>query len=58
MRSLSTKYGEQLLDTAAKTELNALKTVSKKIVHKAAEATVEFIRSKIGDKNFETETCA
>ena len=32
---------KQLLDTAAKTGLDALKTASKKVVHKAAEARKE-----------------
>ena len=32
------------------TELAALKTASKKVVHKAAEATGEFLRNKIADK--------
>ena len=41
-RSLSNNYGKQLLDTAAKTGLDGLKTTSKKIVHKATEATGEF----------------
>ena len=49
-RNLSNKYGKQLLDTATKTGLDALKTASKKLVHKAAEATGEFIGNKIADK--------
>ena len=32
------------------TELAALKTASKKVVHKAAEATGEFLRNKIAEK--------
>ena len=48
--NLSNKYGKQLLDTATKTGLDALKTASKKLVHKAAEATGEFIGNKIADK--------
>ena len=32
------------------TGLAALKTASKKVVHKAAEATGEFLRNKIADK--------
>ena len=32
------------------TELAALKTASKKVVHKAAEAMGEFLRNKIADK--------
>ena len=41
---------KQLLDTAAKTGLDALKTASKNVVHKAAEATGDFIGNKIADK--------
>ena len=33
---------EKVLDTATKTGLDTLKTASKKVVHKAAEATFEF----------------
>ena len=43
--SFERKYSKQLLDTG----LDALKTASKKVVHKAAEATDEFIRNKIED---------
>ena len=35
---------------------DALKTASKKVVHKAAEATDE-LADKVPDKNFETNTC-
>ena len=38
-RNLSNRYEKQLLDTAAKTGLHALKLASKKVVHKAVEAT-------------------
>ena len=38
-RNLSNKYGKQLLDAAAKTGLDTLKTASEKVIHKAAEAT-------------------
>ena len=34
---------KNLLDTAAKTGLDALKTATKRVVHKAAKATGEFI---------------
>ena len=49
-RNLSNKHGKQLFDTATKTGLHVLKTVSKKVVHKAAERTVEFIGNKMADK--------
>ena len=38
------------MDTATKTELHGQKTVSKKVVHKVAEATGECIGNKIADK--------
>ena len=50
MKNLSKKHGKQLLDIATKIGLDALKTASKKVVHKAAEATYEFIGNKITDK--------
>ena len=49
-RNLSNKYGKQLLDTATKTGLDALKVAFEKEVHKVAEATGEFIGNKIADK--------
>ena len=45
-RNVSNKYGKELLDTG----IDALKTVSKGVVHKAAETTGEFIENKIADK--------
>ena len=42
-RNLYNKYGKQLLD-------NALKTATEKVVHKAPEATGEFIGNKVADK--------
>ena len=38
-RNLSNKYGKNLLNTATKTGLDALKTTTKKVAHEAAEAT-------------------
>ena len=49
-RNLSDKYVKQSLGTATKTGLDGLQTASKKVVHKAAEATGEIIESKIPDK--------
>ena len=49
-KDLSKTYGKQLLDTATKTWLNALKIGSKKVVHKAVVATSDFIRNKITEK--------
>ena len=50
VRNLSNKYGKKSFDTATKTGLDALKTASKKVVHKAVKATGEFIGNKIADK--------
>ena len=44
--NFSNKYRKQLLDTG----LDTLKTASKKVPRKAAEATGEFIGNKIADK--------
>ena len=40
--NLSNNYGKQLLDTAMKTRIDALKTAPKKVVNKAAEAKLTF----------------
>ena len=42
------------MDAITKAGLDDLKTPSKKVVNKVAEATGEFIRNKVADK---TETC-
>ena len=52
-RNLSNKHGKQLLDTATKIGLDVLKTVSKKVIYKAAEGTGEFIRNN----HCEAKTC-
>ena len=49
-RNLSGKCKKKLLDTAAKTGADALKSASKKLVHKTAEATGKFIKNKFADK--------
>ena len=49
-RYQSDKYGTELLDTATKTGLYALKSASKKRVDRVAEATGAFIGNKIVDK--------
>ena len=38
------------MNAATKTGLDALKTATKKLVHKAGEATGEFLQNKIADK--------
>ena len=52
-RTFFNKYRKHILDT----RLDALKTTSKKLVHKAVEATSEFIGNKTADKFCETKTC-
>ena len=49
-RNLCNKCGKQLFGAATKAGLDALKTATKKVVHKIADATVEFIGNKIADK--------
>ena len=41
---------EKILNSASKIRLDALKTASKKLVHKTAESTGEFLRKKIAGK--------
>ena len=55
MGSLSNIHRKQLLDTTTKTGLDALKTATKEIVHKAIEATGEFMGNKIVDKIVKTK---
>ena len=47
MRNLSNNYGKKLLNTTTKTGRDAVKAVSKKVVHKAAEATGKFKGMKL-----------
>ena len=49
-RKLGGKYGKRLIDTATKTEIDAAKTASKRVVQKTAEATGDLIGNKIADK--------
>ena len=49
-RKFGDKYGKKLMDTATKTGIDALKTISKRIVQKTAEATGDLIGNKIADK--------
>ena len=43
-------FSKQLLFTATKTGLDSLRTVSRQVVHKAAESTGESTGNKITDK--------
>ena len=49
-RNLSNKYGKQLLDTAAKTETDALKLLPKKLFINHLKQQVNLERNKIADK--------
>ena len=48
-RSITNKYGKQLLDITTKAGLDALTTASRKVAHKAAVATGDFLGTKIAD---------
>ena len=41
---------KKLMDTATKTRIDAVKTASKRVVQKTAEATGDLIGNKIADK--------
>ena len=47
---LSNKYDQKLLDSAKKPTTDAIKTASKKVIQKTAEATGDLIGNKIADK--------
>ena len=47
---LSNKYGQKLLDNAKKSTTDAIKTASKRVIQKTAEATGDLIGNKIADK--------
>ena len=49
-KSLSNKYGQKLLDSAKKSETDAIKTASKRAVQKTAEVTGDLIGNKIANK--------
>ena len=49
-KSLSNKYGQRRLDSAKKSTTDALKTASKRVIQKTAEATGDLIGNKIADK--------
>ena len=44
------KYGKKLIDTAAKSGMDAAKPASKRVVQRTAEATGDLIGNKIADK--------
>ena len=49
-RKFGDKYCKILMDTATKTGIDAAKAVSKRVVQKTAEATVDLIENKIADE--------
>ena len=49
-KSLSNKYGQKLLDSAKKFTADAIKTASKRVIQKTAEATGDLIGNKIAVK--------
>ena len=49
-KNFGNKYGKKLMDTTAKTGIDAARTTSKRIVQKTAEATGDLIGNKIDDK--------
>ena len=48
--SMINKYGKKLVDSAKTSATDALKTASKKLIQKTAEATGDLIGNKIADK--------
>ena len=49
-RKFGDKYGKKLMDTATKTGIDAIKTASKRVVKKTAEATEDLIGNKVAGK--------
>ena len=49
-RKFGDKYVTKLMDNATKTGMGAVKTASKRVVQKIAEATEDLIGNKIADK--------
>ena len=49
-KNLSNKYGQNVLHSAKKSTVDAIKTASKRAILKTAEATGDLIGNKIADK--------
>ena len=49
-RKFGDKYGKKIIGTATKTDIDAAKIASKRVVQKAAEAAGDLIGNKIADK--------
>ena len=49
-KTLSNKYGQKLVDSAKKSTTDGIKTASKRVFKKTAEANGDLIGNKIADK--------
>ena len=49
-KNLSNKYGQKIIDTAKKSETNAIKTGSQWAIQKTADTTGDLVGNKIADK--------
>ena len=49
-RKFGDKYGKKLMDTVRKTEIDAVKTASKRVVQRIEEATGYLTGNKVADK--------
>ena len=48
-KNLSRKYSKKLLDSAKKSTTDTIKTTSKRVIQKTAEATGDLISNKMAD---------
>ena len=49
-KNLNNKYSKKLLNSAKKSRIDTIKTASKRVIQKKAEATGDSIGNKIADK--------
>ena len=49
-KNLSNKCSQKLIDTAKKSTTDTIKTASKRVIQKTAEATRDLVGNKIADK--------
>ena len=49
-KTLSSKYGQKVIDHSKKSAINALKNFSKRVIQKTAEANGDLIGNKIANK--------
>ena len=49
-KNMSNKYSQKLLDSAKKSTTDAIKTISQRVIQKAAEATGDLVGDKTADK--------